>query len=331
VKLRLGSFQRLGLFLIALLILALVPAIASTYIVTFVLTLFMYIALAYSWNFISGYTGYISFGQIALFGIGSYSCAILIFKWSTPWFLAAAMGSLIAGAFAIPLGLIMLRLKGPYFAVGMMGLFQFLAALAATWKSLTNGATGIYLPPVSALAYIYFAFLGLAAALFLATWKLEHSAFGLRLRTVREDEEGAESLGINTTFYKAFAFVVSALGCGFAGGIQVFYISYVDPTTAFPPVLNITMIIMALLGGMGTCWGPLIGAVLLGQISEFLWAHFPYFYIIIYGGLLAFIIMFMPSGIMGYFHKRKILRGGSHPSLPLPNGPMALKPATGNR
>ena len=327
MKIRLSLLPRVGLFSIALLILALVPAIASTYIVTFVLTLFMYIALAYSWNFISGYTGYISFGQIALFGIGSYSCAILIFKCNIPWFLAAAMSSLIAGALAIPLGLIMLRLKGPYFAVGMMGLFQFLAALAAIWKSLTNGATGIYLPPVSALSYIYFAFLGLAVALFLATWKLEHSVFGLRLKTVKEDEEGAESVGINTTFYKAFAFVVSALGCGFAGGIEVFYVSYVDPTTAFPAVLNITMIIMALLGGMGTYWGPLIGAVLLGQVSEFLWAHFPYFYLIIYGALLAFIIMFMPSGIMGYFHKRKMLKGGG--DSPLPDGPMTLKPATG--
>jgi branched-chain amino acid transport system permease protein len=328
VKVRLSPLQKLGLFLIVLLLLALVPAIVSTYLVTFFLTLLMYVALAYSWNFISGYTGYISFGQIALFGIGSYGCAILIFKWNMPWLLAAATGSLIAGVFAIPLGLIMLRLKGPYFAVGMMGLFQFLAALAATWKSLTNGATGIYLPPVSALAYIYFAFLGLAAVLFLATWKLEHSVFGLRLRTVKEDEEGAESLGINTTFYKVFAFVVSALGCGFAGGIQVFYVSYVDPTTAFPAVLNITMIIMALLGGMGTYWGPLIGAVLLGQVSEFLWAHFPYFYLILYGCLLAFIIMFMPSGIMGYFHKRRMLRGGGRPSLT--DGSAALKPANEN-
>ncbi len=306
MKGRVSLLRQAALFLIVLILLALVPAVASTYLLTFILTLFMYVALAYSWNFISGYTGYISFGQIALFGIGSYACAILISKWNVPWLLAAGMGSLLAGAFAIPLGLIMLRLKGPYFAVGMMGLFQFLAAVAATWKSLTNGATGIYLPPVSALAYIYFAFLGLAALLFLATWKLEHSVFGLRLRTVKEDEEGAESLGINTTFYKVFAFVVSALGCGFAGGIQVFYVSYVDPTTAFPAVLNITMIIMALLGGMGTYWGPLIGAVLLGQVSEFLWAHFPYFYLIIYGGLLAFIIMFMPSGIMGYFRGKRL-------------------------
>jgi branched-chain amino acid transport system permease protein len=328
VKGRVSLPHQAGLFLIALIVLALVPAFASTYLLTFILTLFMYVALAYSWNFISGYTGYISFGQIALFGIGSYGCAILISKWNMPWLLAAGAGSLLAGVFAIPLGLIMLRLKGPYFAVGMMGLFQFLAAVAATWKSLTNGATGIYLPPVSALAYIYFAFLGLAALLFLATWKLEHSVFGLRLRTVKEDEEGAESLGINTTFYKVFAFVVSALGCGFAGGIQVFYVSYVDPSTAFPAVLNITMIIMALLGGMGTYWGPVIGAVVLGQVSEFLWAHFPYFYLIIYGCLLAFIIMFMPSGIMGYFHKRKMLRGGGSPSLT--DGPAALKPANEN-
>jgi branched-chain amino acid transport system permease protein len=316
MKVRLSLLQQFGLFLIVLILVALLPAIASTYLITFVLTLFMYIALAYSWNFISGYTGYISFGQIALFGIGSYSCAILILKWHTNWLLAAAMGSIIAGAFAVPLGLIMLRLKGPYFAVGMMGLFQFLAAVAATWKSMTKGATGIYLPPVSAVAHIYFAFFGLALALFLATWTLERSVFGLRLRTVKEDEEGAESLGINTTFYKVFAFVVSAMGCGFAGGIQVFYVSYVDPVTAFPAVLNIMMIIMCLLGGMGTCWGPVMGAVLLGQVSEFLWAHFPYVYLILYGCLLAFIIMFMPSGIMGYFHKRKILRGGIHTALP---------------
>ena len=331
MKVRLSLPQQFGLFIIILFALALVPALVSTYLVTFFLTLLMYIALAYSWNFISGYTGYISFGQIALFGIGSYSCAILILKWNMPWLLAAATGSLIAGIFAIPLGLIMLRLKGPYFAVGMMGFFQFLAALAATWKSLTNGATGLYLPPVSVLAHIYFAFLGLAGVLFLVTWKLEHSVFGLRLRSVKEDEEGAESLGINTTFCKVFAFVVSALGCGFAGGIQVFYVSYVDPTIAFPAVLNITMIIMTLLGGMGTYLGPLVGALVLGQISEFLWAHFPYFYLIIYGCLLAFIIMFMPSGIMGYFHKQKMLGGKGAAYSSLTNGAVTLKPANGNR
>jgi branched-chain amino acid transport system permease protein len=287
-------------FLALIGLLSILPWFFSTYNISFLLTIFMYIALAYSWNLISGFTGYISFGQISLFGIGSYTCALLLLKWKIHWLLGAAIGSVGAGMAAIPLGLIMLRLKGPYFAVGMLGLFQFMTALAASWNSLTNGATGLYLPPVFALTPIYLALLGLVAVLFLVTMVLVNSSFGLRMRSIKEDEEAAESLGINTTFYKVVAFVLSAMGCGFVGGIQVFYISYVDPETAFPAVLNITMITMALLGGMGTLWGPLIGAVLLGQLSEFLWAHFPYVHMLLYGIIMALIIMYMPSGIIGY-------------------------------
>lgn len=290
-------------------LLSILPRFLSTYNTSFLLTIFMYIGIAYSWNLISGFTGYISFGQISLFGIGGYTCALLLLKWKIHWLLGAAIGSAVAGMAAIPLGLIMLRLKGPYFAVGMLGLFQFMTALAASWNSLTNGATGLYLPPVLALTPIYLALLGVAAVLFLVTMALVNSSFGLRMRSIKEDEEAAESLGINTTFYKVVAFVLSAMGCGFIGGVQAFYISYVDPETAFPAGLNITMITMALLGGMGTLWGPLIGAVLLGQLSEFLWAHFPYVHMLLYGIVMALIIMYMPSGIMGYIEivKEKII------------------------
>ncbi len=298
-----------GGFLAALIVLALLPTFTSAYIISFAFSLLMSVSLAYSWNFISGYTGYISFGQIGMFGIGAYGAALLILRLGMPWLLAAVCGAAISGLAAIPVGLVMLRLKGPYFAVGMLGFFQFVAAAAAVWKSLTNGATGLYLPAVLALEPIYYAFLVLAVCMFLGTWLLEKSVFGLRLRSLKEDEYGAEALGINTTFYKVFAFAISAVGCGLAGGIQAYYISYVNPETVFSPLLNLTMIVMVLFGGRGNRWGPLVGAIILGLLSEILWANLPYVYLIVYGAIMAFIIMFMPSGVMGYvgaFRERRM-------------------------
>jgi len=295
-----NSIKKVIIFFLIVLSLVILPYFLSPYRMSFFISIFMYVVLAYSWNFISGYTGYISFGQIAFFGLGAYAFAILISTFGMNWGLAAVLAAIISSLFAVPIGLVMLRLKGPYFAVGMMGLSQFLAAIAFNWRSLTNGAVGIYLPPVFSLSTVYYAFLVGVIAVLLLTWKLENTRFGLRLKTIKENENGAEAIGINTTFYKVFAFTLSAFFCGLAGALQIYYLSYIDPYVAINMSLNLTMISMTLLGGMGTMWGPLVGALMLGQLSEFLWASFPYIYMIIFGCIIVVIIAFLPSGIMGY-------------------------------
>jgi len=295
-----NSIKKVIVFFLIVLSLVILPYFLSSYRISFFITIFMYVVLAYSWNFISGYTGYVSFGQIVFFGLGAYAFAILTSNFGMNWGLAVVLAAIISSLFAVPIGLVMLRLKGPYFAVGMMGLSQFLAAIAFNWKSLTNGAVGIYLPPVFSLSTIYYAFLGAMIAIFLLTWKLENSNFGLRIKTIKEDEEGAEAIGINTTFYKVFAFTISACFCGIAGALQIYYLSYIDPYVAINMSLNLMMIAMSLVGGMGTMWGPLVGALMLGQLSEFLWVSFPYIYMIIFGCIIVVIIAFLPSGIVGY-------------------------------
>src|SRR4051794_32694100 len=150
--------------------------------------------MAYGWNLISGYTGYLSFGQISFFGVGAYATAILVAKVSWPWPPAVLAGTAVAATPAVPLGWAVLRLRGPYFALGMLGAAQVLQTVASAWSGLTNGGEGIYLPPIGNLRALYFASALLVALGLGATWLIDRSAFGLRLRAIGEDEIAAEAM-----------------------------------------------------------------------------------------------------------------------------------------
>ncbi|MHB0884521.1 MAG: branched-chain amino acid ABC transporter permease [Bacillota bacterium] len=300
------KFLCLAPWAVALVALLVVPFTASGYITALFLSLLMYVTLAYGWNIISGYTGYVSFGQVAFFGVGGYTCAILA-KGGVHWLVGSLVGGLVAGLLAILLGLVMLRLKGAYFAVGMLGLTQLFVAIAGALKRVTNGSTGIFLPPSLTLVPVYLTMLGLALAALVGTIFLHRSTFGLRLMAIREDEEAAESLGIRTTVYKIIAFSISAVIIAIAGGVMTWYVSFIDPQSAFPASLNLTMVIMAVFGGPGTVWGPLVGASSLGLIAELLWARYPGLYLVIYGIILLLIILYIPRGVvpsLGDFLKR---------------------------
>jgi branched-chain amino acid transport system permease protein len=286
---------------------AIIPFFASGYFVSFILMIFQYIILAYGWNVLSGYTGYISFGHVTFYGVGAYTATIFITN-GLPWWLAILLGGVVATIISVGLGAIMLRLKGPYFAIGMLGMSRLFAAIATSWKSLTNGSTGIPLPPSLNLNIVYFIFLFLVAVCVIGTRYIELSNFGKRLIAIREDEIGAESVGINATFHKITAFAISACIFGLVGGAMTWYLSFVDPASAFSPVLNLSFVVMALLGGMGTALGPLIGAVALGIISEVLWAAYPSLYLVIYGVIMCLVTMYMPKGVVNYLGKIRLRR-----------------------
>ena len=287
-----------------------VPLVANNYVLSVLISLAMFTGLAYAWNIISGYTGYLSFGQVTFFGVGAYTAAVLIIKLHIAWPLAALAGGVLAALLSVPLGWIMLRLRGPYFAIGMLGLSRIAERIAFAWEPVTDGGRGLYLPPVLDLRAVYWAMVLVCAALVGITSLLDNSRFGLRLLAIREDEGGADNLGINTTLAKLQAFVLSAFFPGVLGGIYAWHVSYIDPVTAFATQVDLTAIVAVLLGGAGTVWGPLIGGVTLSLLAEFLWARFPFIHTALFGALVIATVLFLPKGLADAFRRRGWLAPG---------------------
>ncbi|HEU5394262.1 MAG TPA: branched-chain amino acid ABC transporter permease [Candidatus Methylomirabilis sp.] len=294
---------RAGL-LLGLLLLALYPTIATGYGVRFMLQLFMWVALAQSWNLISGLTGYVSFGHVAFFGTGAYATAILVATHGWHWAPAAVGGGVAAALLALIIGYPCLRLKGPYFAIAMLGLNEVMRVLVSYFEGLTGGGLGLSLPTLHASVQIYYA-MGLAAVAVTALASLIiTSRFGLRLMTIREDEIAAEAMGINTARYKLYAFLLSAFMPGVVGGLFARDTGYIEPLSVFQLLTTITMIVMALFGGKGTIWGPVLGAVTLFVFQELVWTRFLYLHQVLFGAIIVFVVLLMPRGILGVLQER---------------------------
>ena len=287
-----------------LILLALYPMVATGYGIRFMLQLFMWVALAQSWNLISGLTGYVSFGHVAFFGTGAYAAAILITTHGWHWVPASFMGGIAGMALALIIGYPCLRLKGPYFTIAMLGLNEVMRVLVSYFEGLTGGGLGISLPILYASTQIYYA-MGLAAiAVTAAAYLIISSRFGLRLMTIREDETAAEAMGVDTARYKLYAFLLSAFIPGVVGGLHARDQGYIEPISVFPLLTTITMIVMALFGGKGTVWGPVLGAVTLFVFQELVWARFLYLHQVLFGAIIIFVVLLMPRGILGVLQQR---------------------------
>ena len=284
--------------------LALYPLEATGYGVRVMLQLFMWIALAQSWNLISGLTGYVSFGHVAFFGTGAYTAGILIAKAGWPWLLASLAGGVMAMGFALLVGWPCLRLKGPYFAIAMLGLNEVLRVAVSYYEGLTGGGNGLSLPTLYASVPIYYVMGLVAAGVTLLTYVIVTSRFGLRLMTIREDEVAAEAMGIDTFRYKLYAFLLSAVAPGIAGGLAARDQGYIEPISVFPLVTTITMIVMVLFGGKGTIWGPVLGAVILFAFQEVVWAKFIYLHQLLFGAIIVLVVLLMPRGILGVLQQK---------------------------
>jgi branched-chain amino acid transport system permease protein len=305
-----------GAMLVTFVLLA--PLMINDYYQSFLLQVFMVIALAQAWNLISGMTGYVSFGHAAFFGVGAYAGA-LILTWGFPWWLAVIKGAGIAALLAVPLGFLTLRLRGPYFAIAMLGLNEVGRIVATLWVNVTNGGSGLTLSPelLPSLDVKYFTMFGLAlVATLLVAW-IHRSRFGLELRAIREDEEAAEMVGVNTTLNKVIAFVLSAVIPGAVGAVYVMYTSYLNPASAFDNARNIEMIVVVLFGGSGTVWGPILGAGTVMVLREILWAQFPSAHLAALGVLLLVVVLYLPGGLISILRdklqKRPDARPGESP------------------
>jgi branched-chain amino acid transport system permease protein len=292
------------------LVLAVLPHGLSVYLRSFALFTMMYVVLALSWNIISGFTGYTSFGHVAFYGIGAYACAILVADYGWHWLPTLLVGALVAGALAVALGYPVLRLKGPYFAIAMLGAAEGTRVVATVWDSLTHGGVGISFPSAENSMSTYYAMLVLMLITVCVAYFVGHSRFGIRLNAIREDEVAAEALGINVTGYKLAAFVLSAVFPAVAGGIQAYKVLYIEPASVFFVQITIAMALMSMLGGKGTVIGPVVGAVLLYAAQELTWVNFPTAHLIAYGVFIIIVARFMPRGLMGFAIDRGWVRKG---------------------
>jgi branched-chain amino acid transport system permease protein len=291
-------------FAVLLVVLAVYPMQATGYGIRTMLQLFMWIALAQSWNLISGLTGYVSFGHVAFFGMGAYTTAILVTKLDWPWLAACLAGGVMAMVLALVIGWPCLRLKGPYFAIAMLGLNEVLRVIVSYYEGLTGGGSGLSMPTLHASVPIYYAMGLVALSVTGLAYVIITSRFGLRLMTIREDEVAAEAMGIDTFRYKLYAFLLSAAAPGIVGGLAARDQGYIEPMSVFPLITTITMIVMVLFGGKGTIWGPVLGAVLLFTFQEIVWARFIYLHQLFFGGIIVAVVLLMPRGILGVLQQK---------------------------
>ena len=295
------------LFLAAILLL---PFQVSVYYRSFAMFTMMYVVLALSWNIISGYTGYINFGHVVFYGVGAYASGILVADYGWNWLLTLLVAAVVGVVVAIIIGYPVLRLKGPYFAIAMLGAAEGTRVLATVWDSLTHGGNGINMPNVENSIETYFAMMVLMLITIAVSYWVGHSRFGIRLNAIREDEVAAGALGINTTFYKLAAFSLAGIFAAVAGAIQANKTLYLDPDTEFFILITITMKLMAMLGGKGTVIGPIVGAILLYTVQEVVWVRFPQAHLIAFGVFLILVARFMPRGIVGLWIDRGWARKG---------------------
>jgi ABC-type branched-subunit amino acid transport system ATPase component/ABC-type branched-subunit amino acid transport system permease subunit len=256
-------------------------------------------------NIISGYGGYISLGQGAFLGLGAYTLAILSTRVEASVWLWVPLAGVIAGAFAALLGVIALRTRGPSFVIITIAFLFLLQLVAINWPSLTNGTAGISLPLPTWSVDIqnwpfYYTLYALLAVSLLLSWRIRRTKFGMGLIAMREDEDKAATVGIDTPVYKLLGFVASAVFVGMAGAIYGYYLAFIDPLGMFNILLSVQILLSMLLGGRGTLWGPVLGAFLIEPLNEFSNNSLGggNARLLVFGGLMALVVLFLPRGIL---------------------------------
>jgi branched-chain amino acid transport system permease protein len=284
-----------GLAVVVIGVLATVPWWGSAVLVQFGINALILATLAQSWNIIGGYTGYPSFGNSVFYGLGGYGVAIAMVQFQLPFELGLAIGVALAVSFAFLLGLPVLRLRGHYFAIATLGLAEVMTAIVSNLE-IAGRNVGLVLPLLKGDTLFFELALALLVLTTLTVAWISRSRFGLGLIAIRENEAAAAVMGVNTTLYKILAFALCSVFAAVAGGIHAYWITYLDPGSAFDITLNVKMIIMAVFGGPGTILGPVLGAFALSAISEILASKITSLASIFFGLVIVAAIVFMPRG-----------------------------------
>ncbi len=275
---------------------ATLPWWGSPVVIQFGIDMLLLATLAQSWNIIGGYTGYSSFGNSVFYGLGGYGTAIAMAQFHLPFAVGLALGVVLAVLFAVLIGLPVLRLRGHYFAIATLALAEVMIAVVSN-LDIAGGNVGLILPLLKGDELFFELALALLAITTAVVAWISRSRFGFGLIAIRENEEAAAVMGVNTTLYKIGAFVLCGIFTAVAGGIHAYWITYLDPGSAFDITLNVRMIIMAVFGGPGTVYGPVLGAFVLSAISELLASEITNLASVFFGLVIIAAIVFMPRGV----------------------------------
>jgi branched-chain amino acid transport system permease protein len=293
-----GSAGSLWLAAAILVALAFVPLLHNSYDENLGRSVLMFATLSLGWNVIGGYTGYVSFGNVVFFGLGAYTTAALWQHWQQQNVALAVVCAMAVGAaVAVVLGVPILRLRGHYFGIATLGIALATAEIISNIDWLGAGS-GFSVRQLDAFSTYYYAMWLVCAAAMLATFLIARSKLGYALVAVRENEEAAAVLGVDPTRYKVTAWAISAAMAAAAGAVFGGANGFVDAPTAFAVDYNVFPIVMALLGGVGTVAGPLVGALLLTAIDETLWSRFPQIHTLFFGAVIVLVVLFLPRGLL---------------------------------
>lgn len=321
--------------------------VQSPYALHIMILIFLSVIMGEAWNVIGGYTGQYSVGHAAYFGAGAYTTMILLqYKQIHPLYGSLA-GIAVAVVVSLIIGSICFRLRGPYFVLASIAVAEIMRLCAMNLKDITNGAEGILIteiPPLKIgetvitdfLTKVPFYYLGLTIAIItiLVTWLVQKSKLGYYFQAIREDQDAANSLGISLSLFKSTALAISAVFTSLAGSFYAIYIGFIDPPTVLALDISVQIVLICIIGGIGTIWGPVVGALVLVPLSEglrsnmisqmifktglaseesgvgiFLNEHLSHAHALIYGILVVVVILFMPDGVLGWAKKLAAKKG----------------------
>ncbi len=271
----------------------------SSNVIRLLLVTLLWVATSLAWNLLGGVTGQVSFGFAVFYGLGAYTAAFVI-NGGINHYVAFGVGGLVAALGSILIGVPTFRLRGPYFAIATIGVNEAVRIVMSNLE-ITGGASGYRLLTTGRFSQTehYYTALGMAGLAFLASWYVMRSPFGLALRAVREDQEAAADLGVHPFRCKLTVHALSACLTGMAGGAFARYTAYIHPDGVFSFATSISILLMSVIGGLGTLLGPVIGAAVYSIVQEEMVVNFPQFHLLLYGALLILIVLFEPGGLVG--------------------------------
>lgn len=348
VSARTNVFSIAALVLVTAALYAVPSFVESTYALHMMILIFINVIMGSSWNILGGFTGQYSVGHAAYFGVGAYTTMMLLqFKQVAPWWGVWA-GAAVAVVVALIIGTICFRLRGPYFVLASIAVAEIFRVTALNLKNVTNGAEGILvteIPPLTIggrvitdwISKVPFYYTGLTFAIVIifVSWMVKRMKLGYLFQAIREDQDAAHSLGISPTLYKNAALVLSAIFTAMAGGLYGVYVGFIDPSTVLALDLSVAIVMIAIIGGIGTIGGPVVGALVLVPLSEalrsnlitdalirtglvteeskigfFLKEHLAHAHVLIYGILVVIVMLYMPEGVLGFGRKLTRRRKG---------------------
>ena len=271
------------------------PAYGSEFVVSMALTCLMYVALSTSWAFFCGSTRYLSLATSAFFGIGAYCSAIALPHLG--WAAAIGLGALVAAGVAVLMGAVVLHLRGTYFAVLTFGMTELIRHSVAYFEKTVTGTVGRLLVVVPERDTIYLTVLGLAVLAVATAIVLRRTRFGLALAGIGADEQRAQTLGVDTRRVKIAGFALTAVFAGAVGAAMSVRWTYIDPVTVFNPFIGFQTVLIALIGGALTLWGPLVAAIVFSLLAETLRLQVPQLYMMSLGLLLILSVLYLPGGL----------------------------------